>query len=48
VAELRWGRERTSERGPREIEGEGANQGLSWVAGDEAKLTVATNTARAR
>jgi hypothetical protein len=48
VAELRWGRERTCERGPRETEGEGANRGVSWVTSDEAKLTEVTDTARAR
>jgi hypothetical protein len=41
-------RRRTGERGPRETEGEGANRGVSRVAGDKAKLTNATNTARAR
>jgi hypothetical protein len=35
------------ERGPREIKGEGANRGVSRVAGDEAKLTGATDMARA-
>jgi hypothetical protein len=39
---------RVGEHGPREIEGEGANRGVSRVAGDDAKLTGATNTARAR
>jgi hypothetical protein len=32
----------------REIEGEGANRGVSRVMGDKAKLTEATDTARAR
>jgi hypothetical protein len=46
----RWqrGRERTGERGPRETEWEGANRGMSRVAGDKAKLTEATDTARAQ
>jgi hypothetical protein len=39
---------RAGERGLRKIEGEGANRGVSWVASDEAKLTEATDTARAR
>jgi hypothetical protein len=39
---------RAGERGQREIEGEGANRGVSRVAGVEAKLTEATDTARAR
>jgi hypothetical protein len=34
--------------GEREPEGLGANQGVSRVAGDKARLTEATNTARAR
>jgi hypothetical protein len=41
-------RERTGECGSREIEGERANRGVSRVAGDEAKLTKTTYTARAR
>jgi hypothetical protein len=40
--------ERVDERGPREIYGKGANRGVSQVAGDKAKLTEATYTARAR
>jgi hypothetical protein len=48
AAELRQGRERTGKHGPRETEGEGTNRGVSRVAGDEAKLTEATDTARAR
>jgi hypothetical protein len=44
----RRGRERICERGPKEIEGEGANRGVSRVIGDEAKLTEATDTVRAR
>jgi hypothetical protein len=48
VAELRRGRERTSECGQRETKGEGANRGVSRVAGDEVKLTKATDTRRAR
>jgi hypothetical protein len=43
TTELWLGRERTSERGPREIEGEGANRGVSRVTGDEVKLTVTTD-----
>ena len=41
-------RRRTGESGQREIEGEGANRGVSWVVDIEAKLTEATNTARTR
>jgi hypothetical protein len=41
------GAERTGERGSRETEGEGAKRGVSLVAGDEAKLTDATDTSRA-
>jgi hypothetical protein len=37
-------RRRSGERGQREIEGEGANRGVSWVARVEVKLTGATNT----
>jgi hypothetical protein len=35
---------RSGERWQREIEGEGANRGASWVADVEAKLTGATDT----
>jgi hypothetical protein len=45
TAELR---QRTGERGLGEPEGEGANRGVSQVAGPMVKLTVAPNTARAR
>jgi hypothetical protein len=38
----------TGEHGQREIEGEGANRGVSQVTDVEAKLTEATNTARTR
>jgi hypothetical protein len=48
VAKLRRCRERTCERGPREIEGKGANRKVSQVTRDGAKLTKATDTARAR
>jgi hypothetical protein len=48
AAELLQRGERVSERGSREIEGKGANRGVSQVAGDEAKLTEATDTVRAR
>jgi hypothetical protein len=41
----RW---RSSERGQREIEGEGAYRGASWVAGVGAKLIGATDTAVTR
>jgi hypothetical protein len=40
--------EDSSEREQRGIEGVGANQGVSWVASEEAKLTGATNTTEAR
>jgi hypothetical protein len=36
------------ERGQRETEGEGVNRGVSRVADVEAKLTAATNMARAQ
>jgi hypothetical protein len=48
VAELLLRGGRAGERGQIEIEGEGANRGVSRVADVEAKLTEATNTARAR
>jgi hypothetical protein len=41
-------RQRTSERGPGQPEGKGANRGASRVAGDKVELTEATNMARAR
>jgi hypothetical protein len=48
VAELlRYG-EKADEHGPREIEGKGANRGVSWVAGEEAELTGATDATGAR
>ena len=48
AAELRLDRERISERGLREFEGEGVNRWVSRVAGDQAKLTKATDMMRAR
>jgi hypothetical protein len=48
VAELQRHGERAGEHGPRELEWKGANRGVSWVASDEAKLTEATDTERAR
>jgi hypothetical protein len=48
AAERRRGREKTGECGPRQTEGEGTNREVSRIAGDKAKLTEATYTARAR
>jgi hypothetical protein len=39
---------KAGEHGLREIEGEGANRGVSRVAGDEARLTGIADTMRAR
>jgi hypothetical protein len=48
VVELRLHREKADERGPGEIEGLGANQRVSHIAGEEAELTEATDAADAR
>jgi hypothetical protein len=48
AAALRLREKGSGERGPGEPEGEGANRGASWVAGDKAELTEAMDTARAR
>jgi hypothetical protein len=48
TVELRLHGENTGERGPGEIEGLGANQRVSRVAGEESKLTEATDTTEAR
>jgi hypothetical protein len=48
VATTRLHDEQFRECKQRGIEREGANQGVSWVSGVQAKLTVATNTTEAR
>jgi hypothetical protein len=48
AAELRLHGEKAGERGPGETERLGANQRVSRVAGEEAKLTEATNVTEAR
>jgi hypothetical protein len=48
VVALRLLEESSSERGPGEPEGEGANRRASRIAGDKVELTEATNMARAR
>ena len=45
AAGLRLRKNRSSERGPDEPEGEKANQGVFQVAGDRAELTEATDAA---
>jgi hypothetical protein len=48
AAGLRLHGEDAGERGAGKTRGDGANRGVSWVAGDKAELTEATDTARAR
>jgi hypothetical protein len=48
VAEARLHDEKSGEREQREIEGSGANQRMSCVAGEAAKLTEAMDATRAR
>jgi hypothetical protein len=48
AAELRLHREKTGERGLGKIEGLGANQRVSRVAGKETELTKATDAIEAR
>jgi hypothetical protein len=44
VAEIRLSGEKSIKREPREVEGLGANQRVSRVAGEEAELTGAVDT----
>jgi hypothetical protein len=46
MAELRWHRKNSSERGPGGPEGLGANRGAFQVASDRAELTRATDAVR--
>jgi hypothetical protein len=48
VVELRLHGEKVGDREPREIEGLGANQRVSRVPGEDAKLTKVTDMAEAR